>query len=117
MDLCKQMKQIQGFVYISTAYSNCNKPEIDEIFYKPKISALDMLHLLETMDEDLLNGITQDIIKGFPNTYAYSKNLAEDLVKTCAGDLPIVVFRPAIVMPSYKEPVSGWINNFYGPVG
>lgn len=111
------MKQIQAFVYISTAYSNCNQPEIGETFYKPKISAVDMLNLLEFMDEDLLNVIEPDLIKGFPNTYVFSKNLAEDLIINSAGDLPVVVFRPAIVMPSYKVPVSGWINNFYGPVG
>lgn len=117
LNICKEMKQIQGFLYISTAYSNCNQSEIDETLYKPRISAIDMLNLLEVMDEDLLNAIQPDLIKGFPNTYTYTKHLAEDLIKNYAGDVPVVVFRPAIVMPTFQEPVSGWINNLYGPVG
>jgi len=29
----------------------------------------------------------------------------------------VIVFRPAIVIATSKEPVAGWINNFYGPTG
>lgn len=31
--------------------------------------------------------------------------------------LPVIIFRPAIVIPTYKEPVCGWIDNMYGPTG
>lgn len=117
LELCKQMKNIQAFAYISTAYSNCNNPVIEEKLYKAKIPARDMLKMLELMDEDLLNKIQFDLIKGFPNTYTFSKHLAEDLIKSYENELPMVVFRPAIVMPTFEQPVSGWINNFYGPVG
>uniref|UniRef100_A0A336LMX7 Fatty acyl-CoA reductase n=1 Tax=Culicoides sonorensis TaxID=179676 RepID=A0A336LMX7_CULSO len=41
--LCKEMKQLQACIYVSTAFSNCNQTEIHEKFYKPKMSALDML--------------------------------------------------------------------------
>lgn len=34
----------------------------------------------------------------------------------CKG-LPVAVFRPAIVIPTYKEPLRGWIDNMYGPTG
>lgn len=117
LELCKQMTQMIAFVYISTAYSNCNQPVIEEKVYKPKISAKDMLNLLDIMDENLLNGIEKDLISGFPNTYTFTKNLAEDMMKNYEGDLPLVIFRPGIVMPTFKEPCSGWVSNFYGPVG
>lgn len=32
-------------------------------------------------------------------------------------DIPITIFRPAIVIPTYREPVPGWIDNMYGPTG
>lgn len=78
------------------------------------------------------------LIGDWPNTYTYTKSLAEDLVKSmCRRDdidlsekiidndnineqhemLPVAIFRPAIVIPTYREPVSGWIDNMYGPTG
>lgn len=117
LKLCKEMYNLKAFVYISTAYSNCNHFEIDEAFYKPKITAMDMIHLMDYMDEELLNSISADLIKGFPNTYVYTKHLAENLIKEYSSPLPAVVFRPSIVMPTFQEPVSGWINNLYGPIG
>lgn len=32
-------------------------------------------------------------------------------------NLPMGVFRPAIVTSSIREPVIGWIDNLYGPTG
>lgn len=92
------------------------------------------------------------LIGDWPNTYTFTKALAEDLVKSmCKRDdcdnnnctektttdkiienynidepikvtqqdemLPVTIFRPAIVIPTYKEPVVGWIDNMYGPTG
>lgn len=31
--------------------------------------------------------------------------------------LPLGMFRPAIVTSSVKEPLIGWIDNLYGPTG
>lgn len=36
------------------------------------------------------------LLKGLPNTYAYTKALTEDLVNSYAGRLPIVITRPSI---------------------
>lgn len=32
-------------------------------------------------------------------------------------ELPIVIVRPSIVSPSWKEPTPGWVDNFNGPTG
>lgn len=57
------------------------------------------------------------LIKEYPNTYTFTKCLAEDYVRSNCKGLPVAVFRPAIVIPTYKEPVEGWIDNMYGPTG
>lgn len=36
------------------------------------------------------------LLKGLPNTYAYTKALTEDLVNSYAGKVPIVIARPSI---------------------
>lgn len=57
------------------------------------------------------------LLQDWPNTYTYTKSLAEDLVRNNSKGLPVAVFRPAIVIPTYKEPLRGWIDNMYGPTG
>jgi hypothetical protein len=36
------------------------------------------------------------LLAGWPNTYTYTKAIAEDTVRTLAGNLPVAVFRPSI---------------------
>lgn len=36
------------------------------------------------------------LLKGLPNTYAYTKALTEDLVNSYSGKIPIVIARPSI---------------------
>lgn len=57
------------------------------------------------------------LIGNWPNTYTYTKALAEDMVRRNSAGLPVGVFRPAIVTSSAKEPLVGWIDNLYGPTG
>uniref|UniRef100_A0A336L0D6 Fatty acyl-CoA reductase n=1 Tax=Culicoides sonorensis TaxID=179676 RepID=A0A336L0D6_CULSO len=117
VQLCKEIKSLHAFVHVSTAYANCNRNKIDETFYKPKISGENAIKLAECLDEKLLDTLTPELIKGFPNTYTFTKNLAEDYVKNHAHGLPCAVFRPAIVIPTCREPVVGWIDNHFGPTG
>ncbi len=45
---------------------------------------------------------------GWPNTYTFTKSLAESLIKHTASDLPVTVIRPAIVETSLRTPFPGW---------
>ena len=45
---------------------------------------------------------------GWPNTYTFTKSLAESLIATRGGDLPVAVVRPSIVETSTHSPFSGW---------
>lgn len=49
-------------------------------------------------------------MKGYPNTYALSKILAEDLVHSFREKLPIVITRPSIVTSAWKEPYPGYVD-------
>lgn len=57
------------------------------------------------------------MIGDWPNTYTYTKALAEDVVRRSSAGIPVGVFRPAIITSSAKEPLVGWIDNLYGPTG
>ncbi|KAH9645169.1 hypothetical protein HF086_005714 [Spodoptera exigua] len=59
------------------------------------------------------------LIKNWPNTYTYTKAVAESLVEAMGKDLPICVVRPAIVVTTIREPTPGWldISCIYGATG
>lgn len=45
---------------------------------------------------------------GWPNTYTFTKSLAESLLQTLGADLPVAVVRPSIVETSLEQPFQGW---------
>jgi thioester reductase-like protein len=45
---------------------------------------------------------------GWPNTYTFTKSLAESLLTKCGMDLPVAIVRPAIVESSLTQPFRGW---------
>jgi thioester reductase-like protein/phosphoserine phosphatase len=45
---------------------------------------------------------------GWPNTYTYTKSLAESLIAKYGEGLPIAIVRPAIVETSVSKPFRGW---------
>ena len=68
-----------------------------------RVSILDMFY--RWMDDDMVDSITSQLIGDKPNTYTYTKQLAEDLLIKEGASLPLAIVRPSIVGASWKEPV------------
>ncbi|XP_001946873.2 fatty acyl-CoA reductase wat [Acyrthosiphon pisum] len=117
MNLAKTITNLKVIAHISTAFSNCNRLHVDEKFYDPIADYKDVLKLVSSTDDQTLHGMTSKILGDLPNTYSFTKSLAEDAIRREAQDLPILVFRPTVVVGTYREPVRGWIDNVYGPTG
>ncbi|XP_012263663.2 fatty acyl-CoA reductase 1-like [Athalia rosae] len=113
--LCQGMKNLRSFVHVSTAYANCDRPIIEERFYSPPLDLTDLEDRLANIDDDLLGPLTPSLIGKHPNTYTFTKALAEHVVAEYSARLPVVVVRPSIVSPSWKEPKPGWVDAFNGP--
>jgi long-chain acyl-CoA synthetase len=45
---------------------------------------------------------------GWPNTYTFTKSLAESLIARLGADLPVAIVRPSIVETSTQDPFQGW---------
>ncbi|KAH8254631.1 hypothetical protein KR032_011334, partial [Drosophila birchii] len=118
LQLVKQMSQLVSFVHISTAYSNCVVTNIEERFYPEhlKDGSDKILALAELLSSETIESMTSTLIGSFPNTYTYTKALAEDVIRRESDSLPLCIFRPSIVMPTFKDPLSGWLGNLYGPL-
>lgn len=115
--IAKQMKELKSFIYVSTAYSNCPRDEIDEVFYEPTLTGKNLLTLMDNVSDKVSDDITEALLGKWDNTYVFTKSVAEEVVKSQSKDLPVAVVRPSIVISTYKDPVPGWIDNYYGPTG
>lgn len=96
LKLAKEIVHLKAVVHVSTAFAHCNRSYIQERFYNSPLSGDNACKLGECLDEQTLNTLTPTIIKGFPNTYTFTKVLAEDIVQNYAGNLPVTIFRPGI---------------------
>lgn len=61
-----------------------------------------------TRDELIEAGMRRARELGWPNTYTFTKSIAESLIAKFAADLPIAVVRPSIVETSTHDPFEGW---------
>ncbi|CAH2056157.1 unnamed protein product, partial [Iphiclides podalirius] len=121
--LAADCTQLRAFVYVSTAYSHATRDRINgtvwESFYDAPAPPDAIITLAETLSVEKLNAMTPTLINGWPNTYTFSKAIAEEVVRTKHRDLPICVVRPAIVTCTYRDPIPGWLDMScaYGPSG
>ena len=53
-------------------------------------------------------GEARSLALGWPNTYTYTKSLAEKLLMRRKGDVSVTIVRPAIVESAWKFPLPGW---------
>ncbi|XP_045467335.1 fatty acyl-CoA reductase wat-like [Harmonia axyridis] len=117
LNLGKNMKYLKCAMHVSTAYSNAYLDLIEEKFYDHPLHYEEVGGMLETMTESEADKHTKRIIGGFPNTYCFTKALAESMIRDTSDKIPIGVFRPSIVISTNKEPIKGWVDNLYGPIG
>jgi len=98
IQIAKEMRCLEAFVHVSTAYTNCLIHHINEVFYPEKLTCSfdKILELREMLSNDLIDKMTPALLDKFPNTYTFTKALAEQAVQKEAIGLPTCVFRPGI---------------------
>jgi len=57
------------------------------------------------MDDEVLSCVTKKLIHPRPNTYTFTKAIAETLVLEECHSLPCAIVRPSIVGASWQEPI------------
>ncbi|KAL0125702.1 hypothetical protein PUN28_004638 [Cardiocondyla obscurior] len=111
------MKNLNAFIHLSTAFCHVDQEELGERCYDSPHDPKDVMRLVEWLDDEGIDLITPKLLHPHPNTYTYSKRLAETLVSNEYPTLPCCIARPSIVIPSYQEPMPGWVDNLNGPTG
>lgn len=82
-----------------------------------KVTPDQMLEAAKWMDRETLDNLKRIVFDGRPNTYTFTKALAEHYVSDKRGSLPVAIARPSIVTATWKEPVPGWVDSVNGPGG
>ncbi|KAK5638477.1 hypothetical protein RI129_012772 [Pyrocoelia pectoralis] len=116
-DFCKDIKNLKSFVHVSTAYSNADRSDVEEIVYTPTLDPKSIIHCMETLPPEVIRLIAEKLMGKHPNTYTLTKNLAEFIVLEYSAILPAAIVRPSIVTASWKEPIPGWVDNIGGITG
>ncbi|PAA84619.1 hypothetical protein BOX15_Mlig005249g2, partial [Macrostomum lignano] len=116
-ELCEGMRKLEALVHVSTAYANCERKVVDEIVYAPDVHPQKLLDAIEWMDDGVLEQVTPKLLGQKPNTYTFTKQLAEFYLVNKFPNLPLIIVRPSIVGASWEDPFPGWVDNFNGPTG
>lgn len=117
LDLAKGCKHLELFIHVSTAYAFPHEKILYEKPYPPPANPNEVLNGLSWISDDALEGFSKKILGNCPNTYTFSKALAEDLVNQEVGKMPVIIIRPAVVIPTLDDPIPGFFNNLTSPMG
>ena len=109
LSLAREMKHLEALVDVSTAYCNCDLKYIEEKIYKAPVDPHAIIDLCRVLDAEKLNRpeITGIVIGDKPNTYTFTKALAENILEIEGKGLPVAIIRPSIVAAAWKDPFPG----------
>ncbi|KAG4068331.1 hypothetical protein HA402_007851 [Bradysia odoriphaga] len=116
MLFAETLKNLTVVVHVSTTYFNPRQRVVCERTYPANGDWKATIKLAEDFPE-VLDVLTEKYINYEPNTYTFTKGLAEQVAIDFQHRLPIIIFRPSIVISAMEEPIAGWVDNFNGPVG
>ncbi|CAG7664370.1 unnamed protein product [Allacma fusca] len=112
LEMATEMKLLQAFVHVSTAFSNCEWSLVEEKIYPVEVTPQDALYFVNNLNDKLLESISPSLIKDKPNTYTFSKQLTETLIDQWKAKLPICIVRPSVITATEKDPIPGFADNF-----
>lgn len=118
IDVAKMMPNLVLMVHFSTAFCCVEQTVLEEKVIDCHHKPSDLLRCAEWMSEDQMTAVQKSILGVHPNTYTYTKRLAEILVRDeYAKGFPVCIVRPSVVVPAYQEPLVGWVDSLNGPAG
>jgi fatty acyl-CoA reductase len=109
LELGRRCRKLQAMVSVSTAYVSAWRegPITETLAHLPRSA--------EDVRKSILAGAADEAAllaeSGHPNTYTYTKCLAEHLLSQRRGHVPLAIVRPSIISAAWAEPKPGWIDS------
>lgn len=110
--LCQTFKELKVILHVSTAYCNCCSTTVEEKIYPALADWRKAIETCEKMENDDLDVLTQHFTNFMPNTYLFSKHLAERVLYDYKDVLPISIVRPSIVVSAINDPFCGYVSSW-----
>lgn len=118
IDVAKMMPNHILTVHFSTAFCCCDVEVMEERVIDWRDDPEDLLRCAEWLSDEAMAGMQKSVLGVQPNTYTYTKRLAEILIRDeYKKGFPVCIVRPSIVIPAYQEPLVGWVDSLNGPAG
>lgn len=93
MTLASQMRNLKSMVHISSAYVSSFLKDVHEKLYPAPDVAEKVIDLAESLSDAALDELTPSLLKEHPNTYTFTKHLAEHEVNKYADRFPCSIVR------------------------
>lgn len=110
MNFAESLPKIKVVMHVSTTYSNVYLQTVEEKIYPAVADWKKTIEICEKIEENQIDWVTQHFITFMPNTYVFSKNLAEHVTQDYQEKLPLILFRPSVVMAAVEEPFGGYVR-------
>ncbi|XP_055597969.1 putative fatty acyl-CoA reductase CG5065 [Uranotaenia lowii] len=119
LEWASTLKKLRAFVHVSTMYCNVDHTTVEmvEELGRAKMDWKLAIDAAEQLDVEMLETLAPKLMNGTMNTYLFTKALAEHICHDYSRKLPLVIYRPSLVVCCEKEPLPGWVDNFNGHVG
>jgi thioester reductase-like protein len=104
LDLAHSAKNIEVFTHVSTAYVNSNRVgSIEERVYDLEggKDSEELVAEILKLNPQQVSEKEKEIIGKYPNTYTFSKSLAERTLRKRIGNIKVAIVRPSIVISAY----------------
>ena len=113
MELAKECQHLEVFTHVSTAYTNSDRLG----FIEEKVRDLEggqdpdeLMESIQKMGPQVVADNEKKILGNWPNTYTYTKSMAERSIKKHRGNMRVAILRPSIIVSCYEEPCQGWTD-------
>ncbi|XP_017780663.1 PREDICTED: putative fatty acyl-CoA reductase CG8306 isoform X2 [Nicrophorus vespilloides] len=119
LKICLDNKNIKCFMYVSTVYSYARRScsRIEEKIYEPILKPETLLDMSNGLTNDELDEFENTLMKDWPNTYTFTKNVTEYYCDTFKDQMSIGIFRPGTVTSAISEPFPTWVKSKAGILG
>lgn len=102
VQFAKALRHLDAYVYVSTAFCNSDRRgNILEQVYASVQDPYEMIRLAETDErwtgsQTDVTEMTKELCGGHPNTYTFTKQLAENLIEREMAGMPAGIVRPSV---------------------
>ncbi|GBP52559.1 Putative fatty acyl-CoA reductase CG5065 [Eumeta japonica] len=96
LEVVKGMKNLAAFIHLSTAFCYPDYEKLDEKVHDPPVDPHEILRAANWLTEEQMSTLAPSILQAHPNSYTFSKRLAEALVSENYPRLPAAIVRPSI---------------------